>query len=293
MAKRSFLSRPQITEAILKFWDVETGKQFALQKNTQNQLLTTHPNRNLVASFNWWQSHSGSAIWDVGQKTERAQFPVDGSVHSLAFDPCHRSTRPHHRWHHHPNLGHRHPEVGPKKGDAYRRDCPRLPSVRMEKPLPPVIMITPFDFGTSSEELSASDYLDIPQSQMCWLSVPMRRCSLLKVIGMVHIWDVAHGTERVRFQAHCAPSILFSVRTVANLSLPTICTRFRSGISTKENLLVTLQGEDGDGRGIAAKLAISPDGKHLAINRSKHCNSSMELSRPFGGEAYYAAICFG
>ena len=63
----------------LKFWDIETGKQLALQKNTQNQRLIAHPNRNIVASFNWW-SPAPVRFWDVGQKTELAQLPVQGNV---------------------------------------------------------------------------------------------------------------------------------------------------------------------------------------------------------------------
>ena len=37
----------------------------------------------------------------------------------------------------------------------------------------------------------------------------------------------------------------------------------------EKKLLATLQGEDGDGRGTAAELAISPDGKHLASTEAR------------------------
>ena len=70
----------------LKFWDVETGKLLAIQKNTQNQALTTHPNRNIVASFNWWHP-APVRLWDMNQKTELAQLPVQGNVYSVAFNP--------------------------------------------------------------------------------------------------------------------------------------------------------------------------------------------------------------
>ena len=101
-------------------------------------------------------------LWDVGQKTELAQFPVDGSVISLAFDPATdqfaltAGGTTIQIW----DIADA--EVGAKKGDAYRLDCPNAcPSVRMEKPLPPVT----YDYS-------------------------------------VRLWDIESGGERVRLIGH-------------------------------------------------------------------------------------------
>ena len=75
------------------------------------------------------------------------------------------------------------------------------------------------------------------------------------------MWHPEQSTPVLTSQA---PSISSSVPTVETLSSPMIFTRLRSGISQRKNCFATLQGEDGDGRGTAAKLAISPDGKYLA-----------------------------
>ena len=244
----------------LKFWDVETGKQFALQKNTQNQLLTTHPNRNLVASFNWWHP-TPVRIWDVGQKTERAQFPVDGSVHSLAFDPVTD-------------------QLALITGGTTIQIWDIATQKLVRKKETHTGGISSLTISPNGETLATShnDY-----SVRLWdIERGVERVRLLghttipdvlafspdekmlasEGFGMVHIWDVAHGTERVRFQLTVPLNFVFSPDSrkliVAN-DLHTV----QVWDIDERKVLVTLQGEDGDGRGIAAKLAISPDGKHL------------------------------
>ena len=83
----------------------------------------------------------------------------------------------------------------------------------------------------------------------------------------VHIWDVAHGTERVRFELTGPLNFVFSPDS-RNLIVANDFHTVKIWDIAEKKLLATLQGEDGDGRGIAAKLAISPDGKHLTSTES-------------------------
>ena len=124
-------------------------------------------------------------------------------------------------------------------------------------------MITPLDFGTSSAGLSAPASLDILESHGCWLSVPMGQCSLLDGAETVHIWDVAHGTERVRFDLTGPLNFVFSPDSRKLIGANDFHTVQVWDIAGKK-LLAILQGEDGDARGVATELAISPDGKYLA-----------------------------
>ena len=125
------------------------------------------------------------------------------------------------------------------------------------------MVITPSDFGMSSEALSTSDSLDIPPSQMYWLSAPMGQCWLLMVLGqsISGMWHTE--TERVRFDLTGSLNFVFSPDSQKIVVANDFHTVQVWDIAGKK-LLSTLQGEDGAGRGIAAKLAISPYGKHLA-----------------------------
>ena len=79
----------------------------------------------------------------------------------------------------------------------------------------------------------------------------------------VHIWDVAHGTERTRFELTGPLNFVFSPDSRKIIVANDFHTVKIWDIAEK-NLIATLQGEDGAARGIAAELAISPDGKYLA-----------------------------
>ena len=79
----------------------------------------------------------------------------------------------------------------------------------------------------------------------------------------VHIWDVAHGRERARFNLTGPLNFVFSPDSRNLIGANDLHTIKVWDIAEKK-VLATLQGEDANARGIAAKLAISPDGKHLA-----------------------------
>jgi len=70
----------------LRFWDVKKGEQLKVVRNTQNRFLSTISNSGLIASYGWWNPVP-VRLWDVAMKEEIAQFPVDGKVLSLAFNP--------------------------------------------------------------------------------------------------------------------------------------------------------------------------------------------------------------
>ena len=216
----------------LKFWDVETGKQLAIQQNTQNQALITHPNRNIVASFNWWHP-TPVRLWDMNQKTELAQLPVKGNVYSVAFNPVTdqfalvTSGTTIQIW------------------DIATQKLVRKKETHTGGIVSLTISPNGETFATSHGDYSVRLW-DIERSVARVRLIGHN--TLVYVLAFspdgamlasaksrtVHIWDVAHGTERARFDL-TGPSILSSVPTVKNLSLPMIFTRFRSGISQKKN----------------------------------------------------------
>ena len=62
----------------LKFWGIETGKQVALQKNTQNRRPNNTPPSEYRCLFQLVAAPLRFGSGMSSQKTERAQFPVDG-----------------------------------------------------------------------------------------------------------------------------------------------------------------------------------------------------------------------
>ena len=249
----------------LKFWDIETGKQIAIQKNTQNQALITHPHRNIVASFSWWHP-TPVRLWDVNQKTELAQFPVEGNVYSVAFDPVTdqfalitsgttiqiwdiatqklvREKETH-------TGGISSLTISPN-GDTFATGHSDY-SVRLWDIERGVERIRLIGHNTLTYVLAFS-----PDGAM--LASGKSRT--------VHIWDVAHGTERVRFDLAGPLNFVFSPDSQKLIVANDFHTVQVWDIAEKK-LLATLQGEDGDGRGTAAELAISPDGQYLASTES-------------------------
>ena len=245
----------------LKFWDVETGKQIAIQKNTQNQALITHPHRNIVASFSWWHP-TLVRLWNVNQKTELAQFPVEGNVYSVAFDPVTdqfalitggttiqiwdiptqkvvRKKETH-------TGGISSLTISPN-GDTFATSHNDY-SVRL------------WDIERGVERIRLIGHTTVPQVLAFSPDGAMRASGKSRT---VHIWDVAHGTERVRFDLTGPLNFVFSPDSRKIIVANDFHTVKVWDIAEKK-LLATLQGEDGDGRGTAAELAISPDGKHLA-----------------------------
>ena len=251
----------------LKFWDVETGKQIALQKNTQNQRLIAHPNRNLVASFNWWHP-APVRIWDVGQKTERAQLPVEGNVLSVAFNPVSdqlaltaggttiqiwdiatqklvREKETH-------AGGIRTHTISPN-GETFATSHGDY-SVRL------------WDVERGVERVRLIGHTTVP------FVVAFSPDGAILASGhreTVHIWDVVHGTECARFQLTGPLNFVFSPDSRKIIVANDFHTVKIWDIAEKK-LLATLQGEDADWRGIAAELAISPDGKYLASTEASN-----------------------
>ena len=245
----------------LKFWDVETGKQIAIQQNTRNRKLTTHPNRNLLASFNWW-SPTPVRLWDMNQKTELAQLPVKGNVLSVAFNPVSD-------------------QLALTAGGTTIQiwDIATQKLVRKKETHTGGIFsltISPKGetFATSHGDYSVRLW-DIERgverirlighSTIAYVLAFSPDGAMLASEGYrkVHIWDVAHGTERVRFDLTGPLNFVFSPDSQKLIVANDFHTVQVWDIAEKK-LLATLQGEDGDGRGIAAELAISPDGKLLA-----------------------------
>ena len=249
----------------LKFWDVETGKQIAIQQNTQNRVLTTHPNRNIVASFNWWHP-TPVRLWDVSLKTELAQLPVEGNVYSVAFDPVSD-------------------QFALITGGTTIQiwDIATQKLVREKETHIGGISSLTISPNGDTFATSHSDY-----SVRLWDIE--RGVERIRLIGhntlvyvlafspdgamlasgksrTVHIWDVAHGTERARFDLTGPLNFVFSPDSRKLIAANDFHTVQVWDIA-EEKVLATLQGEDGDGRGIAATLAISPDGKYLASTES-------------------------
>ena len=192
----------------LKFWDVETGKQIALQENTQNQRLIAHPNRNLVASFNWWRA-APVRFWDVGQRTERAQFPVDGNVLSVAFDPVKNQ------------LALIAGGATIQIWDIATQKLVRKKETHTGKILTHSISPNGETFATSHYDYSVRlwdiqrgierarfiGHTRIPRVLAFSPDGAMLASGRSKA---VHIWDVAHGTERARFDLTGPLNFVFS-----------------------------------------------------------------------------------
>ena len=251
----------------LKFWDVETGKQIALQKNTQNQRLIAHPNRNLVASFKWW-SPAPVRLWDIDQKTELAQLPVEGNVLSVAFNPVSdqlaltaggttiqiwdiatqklvREKETH-------AGGIRTHTISPN-GETFATSHGDY-SVRL------------WDVERGVERVRLIGHTTVP------FVVAFSPDGAILASGhreTVHIWDVVHGTECARFQLTGPLNFVFSPDSRKIIVANDFHTVKIWDIAEKK-LLATLQGEDADWRGIAAELAISPDGKYLASTEASN-----------------------
>ena len=248
----------------LKFWDVETGKQIALQKNTQNQRIA-HPNRNIVASFKWW-SPAPVRLWDMNQKTELAQFPVEGNVFSVAFTPVSdqfaliaggttlqiwdiatqelvREKETH-------TGGIFSHSINPN-GETFATGHSDY-SVRL------------WDVERGVERVRLIGHTTVPD---VLAFSPDGKTLAAEGYRKVHIWDVAHGTERVRFELTGPLNFVFSPDS-RKLVIANDFHTIKIWDIAEKKLIATLQGEDGDGRGVAAKLALSPDGKHLASTES-------------------------
>ena len=249
----------------LKFWEVETGKQIAIQKNTQNRRLIAHPNRNLVASFNWW-SPAPVRLWDVGQKTVLAQFPVKGNVLSVAFNPANDQFAL--------IAGGTTIQIW----DIATRKLVRKKETHTGSIVSQTISPNGETFATSHGDYSVRLW-DVERGVervrlIGHTTVPDVLAfspdgEMLASEGYrkVHIWDVAHGTERTRFELTGPLNFVFSPDSRKIIVANDFHTVKIWDIAEK-NLIATLQGEDGDGRGIAAELTISPDGKHLASTES-------------------------
>ena len=251
----------------LKFWDVETGKQIALQKNTQNQRLIAHPNRNLVASFKWW-SPAPVRLWDIDQKTELAQLPVEGNVRFVAFNPVID-------------------QLALTAGGTTIQiwDIATQKLVRKKETHAGGIQTHTISPNRETFATSHGDY-----SVRLWdikSGVELVRfighTTVPRVLAFspdgailasghretVHIWDVVHGTERARFDLTGPLNFVFSPDSRKLIGANDLHTVKIWDIAEKK-VLATLQGEDADWRGVAAALAISPDGKHLASTEASN-----------------------
>ncbi len=249
----------------LKFWDVGTGKQIAIQQNTQNQRLIAHPNRNIVASFKGGRAPP-VRIWDVDQKTELVQFPVDSIVFSVAFDPVNdqfaliagsttiqiwdiatqklvREKETH--------IGGIFAQTISPNGDTFATSHSDY-SVRL------------WDIESGGERVRFIGHTTVPDVLAFSSDGAMLASGRSKT---VHIWDVAHGTERARFDLTGPLNFVFSPDNRKLIGANDFHTIKVWDIAEKK-LLAILQGEDGDGTGIEAELTISPDGKHLASTES-------------------------
>ena len=245
----------------LKFWDVGTGKLLALQNNTENRRLTAHPNRNIVASFNWWHP-TPVRIWDVGQKTELAQLPVKGNVLSVAFNPVSdqlaltaggttiqiwdiatqklvRKKETHTGW----IASHAISPNGETLATSHSDYTVRL-----------------WDIERGVERVRLIGHTTVPRVLVFSPDGAMLASGKSRT---VHIWDAAHGTERTRFDLTGPLNFVFSPDSRKLIVANDFHTVQVWDIAT-EKVLATLQGEDGAARGVAAELAISSDGKHLA-----------------------------
>ena len=245
----------------LKFWDVETGKQLAIQQNTQNKRLIAHPNRNLVASFSWW-SPAPVRLWDVGQRTELAQLPVDGNVISVAFNPVSD-------------------QLALIAGETTIQiwDIATQKLVRQKETH--TGGISSLTLSSNGKTLATSHYdysvrlwniergveraRFIGHTRVPWVLAFSPDGAMLATARSrtVHIWDVAHGTEQTRFDLTGPLNFVFSPDSRKLIGANDFHTIKVWDIAGKK-LLAILQGEDGDARGVAAELAISPDGKYLA-----------------------------
>ena len=245
----------------LKFWDVETGKQLAIQQNTQNKRLIAHPSRNLVASFSWW-SPAPVRLWDVGQRTELAQLPVDGNVISVAFNPVSD-------------------QLALIAGETTIQIWDIATQKLVRKKETHTGGILTHTLSSNGKTLATSHY---DYSVRLWdIQRGIERARFIghtrvpRVLAFspdgamlasgrreaVHIWDVAHGTERVRFDLTGPLNFVFSPDSRKLIGANDFHTVQVWDIAGKK-LLAILQGEDGDARGVATELAISPDGKYLA-----------------------------
>ena len=243
----------------LKFWDVETGKQLKVIRNTQNRFLTTNPNGDLVASFGWW-SPVPVRLWDVAAKKEVTKLQVDGKVSSLAFNPagdqfaCVSDSTTIQIW-----------------GVATRK---RLIQKETHTGTAVSLALSPdgrsFALGNSDNTIRLWDMEK--RTEVARLSgrafEPTRTLALspngkLLVSGNL-LWDVAEGKERFRF-AHPGPitDVVFSPNSKLMFSVNDVHT-IKIWDIQQEKELTTLQGNDGNRRGVATILAISPNGKLLA-----------------------------
>ena len=251
----------------LKFWDVETGKLLAIQKNTRNQKLTTHPNRNIVASFGWGNSTT-IRLWDMNQKTELAQLLVKGNVLSVAFNPVSdqlaltAGTTTIQIW-----------DMATQK--LVREKETHTGNILLHSISPDGetfagshadYSIRLWDIKSGGERVRLTGHTTIPRVLAFSPNGAILASGHKETI---HIWDVAHGTERARFELRSALNFVFSPDSRKLIGANDFHTVKIWDIAEKK-LLATLQGEDGDGRGIAAKLAISPDGKYLASTEASN-----------------------
>ena len=242
----------------LKFWDVETGKQLQVIRNTQNQFLTASPNGDLIASYGWW-SPSPVRFWDVAVKKEIAQFPVDGEVSSLTFNPA----------------GDRFACVSNNTTIQIWNVVTRNRLIQKETNTGTAVSLalSPdghyLALGNSDNTIRLWDIEErVEVARLSGLASPPRILAFSPngklLVSDNMLWDVDLRRERFRF-AHPGPitdvvfspssQLMFSVNDVHTIKIWDI---------QQEKELTTLQGNDGNARGVATMLAISPDGKLLA-----------------------------